>query len=207
SVRGPAASSTSSPEARAVRGAFSSSSAFRSSFTTPRAYRDAARASAQRLLEPFERLCPAVTMKLPAWRGLELSVVEDEASAEISRLERQRDQRLLVVGTRLFVDERVRKAVWRLDREERTADVEHVPFRRLHDDPVLPSFHGIELKTHNRESGRAPPVPELLSVDERSEDIFRRRRQGLFQVKSRPGRVLRLGHVASIMPREARTTQ
>jgi len=66
---------------------------------------------------------PAVTMKPPARRGLELSVVEDEPSAERRRLERQRDQRLLVVGIRLFVDECVCKPARRLDREERAADV------------------------------------------------------------------------------------
>src|SRR2546423_13814446 len=49
-------------------------------------------------LEPLERLRPAVSMKTEACRGLERSLIEDDASASVCRLKRQRDQRLLVVG-------------------------------------------------------------------------------------------------------------
>src|SRR6476659_5238238 len=108
-------------------------------------------------------------MKVQACRGLERSLIDDDASAWICRRKRQRDQRLLVVGAGLFIDEREDETTRWLDRTEGAADVEDIAIGRLHGDSVLRSLHRIELNPPNGKPSRAPPAPELLAIDERSE--------------------------------------
>ena len=112
-------------------------------------------------------------MEFQACGGLEGSLFEDDASARISRLKRQRDQRFLIVGIRFFIDEREHEAAWWLDNTERAADVEDISLCGLHQKPVIPSLDRIKLKARNGESGRPPPAPKLLGVDERSRDALR----------------------------------
>jgi hypothetical protein len=112
-------------------------------------------------------------MKFQSSGGLEGSLIEDDTGASIGRLKRQGDQRLLVVGVRFFIDEREDEAVWCLDRTKGATDVEDISIRRLDDDPVIRSFHRIELKVRKRESSGTPPASKLLGVDERGKDPLR----------------------------------
>lgn len=66
-------------------------------------------------------------MKFQACRGRERALIEDDASARIFWVERQRDQRLLVEWIRFFVDEREDVASWRFDSTESSTDVEDIP--------------------------------------------------------------------------------
>src|SRR3954465_11772848 len=109
-------------------------------------------------------------MKSEAYRGLEGSLIEGDAAASVCRLKRQRDQRLLVVGVGLFIVERVGETVWWLDGTEGAADVEEIPIWRFPGDPGIGPPPRIELEALNGKSGRAPPPPELLCIDERGED-------------------------------------
>ena len=109
-------------------------------------------------------------MKFQPGRGLEGSLIDDDAGARICPLEGHRDQRLLVIRVWFFIDEREAEAVRCLDGTENATDVEDVSTRGLHDEPVIPALDRFELKARDGESGGAEPVAKLFSVDERSKD-------------------------------------
>jgi hypothetical protein len=133
-------------------------------------------------------------MKFQACRSRERALSQDDAGARICRVKRQRDQRLLVVGVRFFVDEREDEASWWFDRTESSTDVEDIPIWRLHSNPVIRSLHRTELEARHGESCGAPPTPKLLGVDECGEDELPRYDKDLLQAEPRLRRLLRFGH-------------
>lgn len=140
-------------------------------------------AGCEKPLEPLERLRPAIAMELPARLRLERPLLKDDARSGACGIERDRDERLLVVRIRRLPGEGEDEPPRRLYGAERADEEEGRSVGWLHGDSERRSLNRVELEVRHSESCRPPPLLQLLAVDKRLKDTFRRRRENHIQTE------------------------
>ena len=148
------------------------------------------------LLEPVERVGPAVPVEFAARLGLEGTLSEDDLRRLAEIPKRQLDNGLDIVGIWVLIYERADEAGRRVDLAELPGDIERIALSWLHLDPVAASDAGFEFEARNREALRPPPLRKLVGSAERPKD---NRRSGGDDALQLEGQLARLRHPPSTL--------
>src|SRR6476660_175153 len=114
------------------------------------------------LLEPLERVCPAVPVEFAARLGLEGTLSEDDLRRLAKISKRQLGKGLDIVGIWVLMYERKDEVGGRVHLAELPGEVERVAFRRLHLDAIGASDAGFEFEARSGEALRPPPFRKLV---------------------------------------------
>ena len=127
-------------------------------------------------VESVQRFRPALLVQVLA-RGCGEEPLFDDHLRRIVLLQRERDERLPIVGVGILIPKRVHQAVGRVDLTKLPGENERIAFGWLHLDPVATSDAHVEVDARSGEPFGTPPRRQQVRLDLHPEHQWPRRGQ------------------------------
>src|SRR5215211_4274856 len=144
------------------------------------------RCPAEHLSQPYETVGPARFVQPKAFLRCEITLRQKNLAPLTSVLERQRDDRLAIVGIGRIPSKRVRQTGGRIDLQELSQEVEEIAIRRLHRDAIPGADARVELNAGGGEASGAPPFREFPRIAQPPVDDPPGERQNTLEPQRQP---------------------